>query len=155
MNISDVEEEITDLDWFAPDKEGAIGHFTTGGFGVLPRSVASSKEDLERVSKYFNSLPPNRGAPILSAKAKEIIATKDEKARTAYLQDYLKAASRGLYSFNYQHIGRRPAPYFLVAIPERPLYVTDLPLDIQEVLKRTILPNVFSAQPTVAVDDAR
>jgi hypothetical protein len=156
MNISDIDEEITDLDWFGLDQQGAIGHFTTGGFGALPRSVALSKEDLERVSKYFNNLGLNSNAPTVSAIAREILATKDEKAGAAYLQDYLKAASKGLYSFNYQHIGRRPAPYFLVAIPEKPLNVNDVSPEIQQILKRTILPSVlFSADTTVSVDAAK
>jgi hypothetical protein len=53
MIIEKWEEETTDFDWFALDDQGKIGHFTTGGFGALPQSVASSKEDLEKLVNYM------------------------------------------------------------------------------------------------------
>lgn len=43
--ISDIEEECEDLDWYAVDESGYIGHFATGGRGFLPRSVKNSSEN--------------------------------------------------------------------------------------------------------------
>ena len=156
MIISDLEEETTDLDWFAIDQQGFIGHFTTGGAGALPRSVASSKEDLESVCKYFRSLPLNATVPLASQKAMAVLATKNDQAREKYLRDFLQMASRGLYSFDYQPTGKRPSPYFLVARPEQPLHFNDIPPEIQGLLKKIVLPDViFVKDHTVSAETAR
>lgn len=156
MTISDIEEETTDLDWFGVDQQGSIGHFTTGGFGALPRSVASSKEDMESILKYFRSLPLNATVPVVNPKTMALLETKDDKARQKYLQEFLGMASRGLYSFNYQHTGRRPSPYFLVAKPEKPLHIDGVPGEIQGLLKKTTLPGViFAEDDTVSEAAAR
>jgi hypothetical protein len=156
MIISDIEEETTDLDWFGLDQQGSIGHFTTGGFGALPRSVASSKEDLESIYEYFRRLPLNATVPVVNPRAMAVLATKDDKAREKYLQDFLQMASRGLYSFNYKPTGKRPSPYFLVAKPENPLHINDVPGEIQAVLRKTILPGIiFANDDTVSEEAAR
>jgi hypothetical protein len=53
MIISDEDENTIDYDWFAVDDEGHIGHFATGGCGIMPRSVAASAEDLETITNFF------------------------------------------------------------------------------------------------------
>jgi hypothetical protein len=153
--ISDIDEEVTDIDWFALDQEGFIGHFASGGFGGLPRSVAASKEDLEKVFSYFKNQPLNATAASPSSKALASVATKDEKGKAKFFKSYLEMASRGLYSFNFVIIGKRPAPYYLVARPAKPLHVNDLPDAIKTILRRTILPVIFTIDEGVSVEAAR
>ncbi len=56
--IPETAQEATDFDWFAVDESGYIGHFTTAGFKLLPKSVSVSAPDLEKVTDYFKQLAP-------------------------------------------------------------------------------------------------
>lgn len=47
-------------------------------------------------------------------------------------------ASRGLFSYDYLHMGQRPAGYFQVAGPSLPLHITALPPDLREKLQRSV-----------------
>jgi hypothetical protein len=44
--IPETEQEATDFDWFAVDESGCIGHFTTAGFKLLPKSVSRKRPGL-------------------------------------------------------------------------------------------------------------
>jgi hypothetical protein len=148
MEINDLDQETQDLDWFALDREGAIGHFTTGGAGFLPRSVAASAEDLRAVTRYFHHTAPILGHPIVHPQARHrvrLFPSSDQDAEaacTTYLRDYAAAASRGLYSFDSEQTGQRPTGYFRVASPSRPLVAEALPREIRDILERTVLAGV-------------
>lgn len=143
MRVPELLEETQDLDWFALDQEGVIGHFTTGGCGALPRSVVSSLEDLRRATGFFrNQLVPT-ALPIVSPKIDSHVSLKDERAKARYLQDFIKMASRGLFSFDYLRTGTRPTGYFQVATPSVPLHITSLPPEIRQILDKTVLNGIF------------
>jgi hypothetical protein len=59
MVISDEDQEVTDFDWFAVDKDGRVGHFTTGGDGVFPRTVAASSDELQFITDFFQNTIPS------------------------------------------------------------------------------------------------
>lgn len=154
--ISELEEEASDYDWFAVDREGRVGHFTTGGFGVLPRSVAASSDDHKAITEFFRSLPVSSEAS-LAPKAQE--AAKNPKLRRTWtgpmsastaathcFEDFVQMASREVFSFDHSYgldcsmRRMRPCPvYYLIARPSNPLHVATLPLDIRTVLNRTVL----------------
>jgi hypothetical protein len=139
MQISELQEETQDLDWFGLDDEGAIGHFTTGGHGALPRSVASSIEDLQRVTEFFTKQCVAAVSPIVCQGLDLHVVLKDEGAKARYLKDYIKMASHGLFSYDYIPMERRPTGYFQVAKPSTPLHVTSLPQEIRQILERTVI----------------
>jgi len=171
MAISETDEEVTDYDWFAVDKEGRVGHFTTGGIGKLPRTVAASSDDLQFITDFFrNTLPPSTEAR-LAPKAREAAnnvkwrkgwtCPMDAEAAAAHcFQDFMQMASRGLYSFDHSyaldctHPRTRPCPlYYRIAIPSNPLHVTDLPMNVQTTLTRTVLAGAaFSQDDEVHVE---
>src|SRR5262249_44019510 len=68
MPISDIEEETLDLDWFALDRNGHIGHFTTGGMGDLPQTVREgySVDSLASVTDFFRTSVKPRATPIVN-----------------------------------------------------------------------------------------
>jgi len=163
MLISEVDEQVYDYDWFALDKHGRVGHFATGGFATLPRSVAASSEDLALVADFFNSLPfvteaslappAQKAAKSKSWRQQWLGPPMDAQAAAAHcFQDFVQMARRGLYSFDHAyalgfHWGTRPCPdYDRIAIPARPIHLTDLPREIQAVLTRTVLPDADFAQ---------
>ena len=140
MRISDLEQETLDLDWFGVDPSGAIAHFATGGKGFLPDSVIASKEELMVLSDYFkHELCASCEAQISDNVDSQVrLPDKSRESKEFYLRDYRNMAQKGLYSFDF--IDRqpvRPTGYFLVARPELPIRIANLPAGIQIILKKT------------------
>lgn len=55
----DAQEEFTrDWDWYAVDQDGHIGHFTSAGMRVLPKSIKQDRETTEVVARYFFEQAP-------------------------------------------------------------------------------------------------
>lgn len=142
MQVSELDEETQDLDWFAIDGEGAIGHFATGGCGALPRSIASSLEDLQKVTMYFKERVEAFTMPVVSESINSFILFRDEEAKARYLEDFIKMASQGLFSFDFLRTGTRPAGYFRVAKPNVSLQARSLPQEICQILERTLLQGI-------------
>jgi hypothetical protein len=156
MVISEVDQEVYDYDWFAVDKEGHVGHFATGGNGAMPRVVAASREDLQFVADYFNAQAPSTKAT-LAPRARKAAEDADwrtgwtgppidtEAAAAHCFEDFIRMASRGLYSFDHSYaldhraIRARPCPlYYRIAIPIKPLHAADLPVEVRMVLNRVV-----------------
>jgi hypothetical protein len=161
MSITELDEEVTDYDWFAVDKQGRIGHFTTGGIGVLPRSVAASVGDLHYVRSFFRDILPISTQAYLAAKAQEA-ATKIESEGVVErrFRDFVMMASRGLYSFDHSYaldcLRPRTGPcplYYRIAIPTRSIHLSDLPDAVKAILVRTTFADVdFSQKDEVRVE---
>jgi hypothetical protein len=158
--ISELDEEVNDYDWFAVDKEGSIGHFTTGGDGTLPRSVAVSSSDLRYITDFFRRTLQTSTQAHLAPKAQEAAEEMEsEVAVERRFRDFVMMASRGLYSFNHSYAldcpnpRIRPCPlYYRIAIPARSIHLSDLPDAIQAILVRTTLADVeFSLSEEVYV----
>jgi hypothetical protein len=161
MTISEIDEEVTDYDWFAVDKGGRIGHFTTGGIGTLPRSVVASSSDLRDVTDFFRTTLPTSTQAHLAPKAQEAAEAMEREAVVKRrFRDFVMMAGRGLYSFDHSYaldcpnLRVRPRPlYYRIAIPVRPVYLSDLPAEIQAILVRTTLADVdFSRSEEVYVE---
>ncbi|MFD2786549.1 hypothetical protein [Hymenobacter rubripertinctus] len=129
MCISDIDQEISDIDWFAADKDGRILHLASAG-GVLPESVAASQQNLLLLHQYFLELP-EAGTAIMAIEPKSGIR----------YDSFLRYARRGLYSFDKVDLHNRlDSRYQLVARPAVPLLLTELPPELAQLLHRTQLP---------------
>ena len=149
--IREDEEPALDLDWFALDAQGAVGHFTTGGCGALPRSAAASRADVDMLRDYFLALP-EIGAAILNPHRASSLPLFRPRAPdpASQLRPWTATAARGLYAYDYvEDRRRRPRPYALVARPELPLHAGELPAQIRSVLGRTVLRDVVFASDDV------
>jgi hypothetical protein len=141
MEIPTDEAFTMDWDWFAADEDGRVGHFTTAGMRPLPESLRGSRETLDLLSEYFEKRAAIRGGAVLTPGL--------EKERGAFNRpinwsSFLEMAVRGLYSYNTELIYGPEAHYYLVAKPDRPISVHDLPVEIRGALERTILPISFA-----------
>jgi hypothetical protein len=142
VELSQIDFDTIDLDWFAIDAYGYVGHFTTGGRGAIPRSVTASVDGIRTLTAFFRrTLGPTTSVTI-GKRLSVHFTFEDELARTRYLQDFTQMASRGLFSFDYLPGDPYPAGYFLVAAPERPVHYHSLPTTIQRILLETTLQNV-------------
>ncbi|WP_223650490.1 hypothetical protein [Hymenobacter psoromatis] len=151
MQITEIDQEVTDYDWFAIDKQGSIGHFSSNG-GILPNSISTSAEDLESVVDYFTSLKERTGhklAPNFSY-PQEIKGT-EQKAK--FLSSFANYSDCGLYSFdriepNYRR-DLEKQDYSAITQPNKPLLITQVPESIQTILNRTVCNCDFSTNTVI------
>jgi hypothetical protein len=126
-----IEQETLDIDWFFTNHE-YIGFGASGG-GLLPASVAKSKEDNEFLVLYFNNLP-ERCEVIINSHLNKIIKRPDE----SYLFSFVEMAKKGIFAFDRTEPGNySDHNYHLVATPVNPIKIDELPLEILEILSNT------------------
>jgi hypothetical protein len=156
MRFYEEDQQGLDLDWFAVDANGCVGHFTTAGRFLLPDSVASSKEDWERLRQYFRHDAPTDRSARMCPELPRIMKWRDEAARERYMRDFLAMASRGLFSYDAADLSADKESYIRVALPDIPLNISELPSDIQSALKRTRLSHFhFASAPEIPEQSAK
>jgi hypothetical protein len=136
--IADDEMFATDFDWFAVDRDGCIGHFTTAGLRRLPESVRISRPRLERLREYFECCP-SVGRSILTAGLEK---ERGFGGRPLNWMSFLDMAARGLYSYDTELV-HEFGLYYRAATPEKPIHLNDLPAEIAEALSATALEICF------------
>jgi hypothetical protein len=127
--------DYADIEWYAPDRHNSIAFFTTGGPGPIPRSVLRDRAEYTAVLEFFESMPAKAHADILVTESRNI-------------GDWEKAAERGLYSFDSERGKGRAEGYYMVARPDVPVHVDDLPGWVREWLDRVRLENTVFAEST-------
>src|SRR5690348_14048349 len=89
-----------DMDWYAVDGDGAIGHFATGGSGEIPPpGIAHLRPLMEKLDQLMGDLPI-RGTAIVVAEAPEDRKRYLQWLKGLDLGGYIGSAERGLYSFD-------------------------------------------------------
>jgi hypothetical protein len=132
------EEEFTrDWDWYAVDQDGHIGHFTSAGMRTLPESVKNDRETTEVIAQYFFEEAPILGGWSVRAEAERDCGGWEKQGFERYVKDFAFMATKGLFSFDTDLVHGEEGRYYLVAIPERPLHVNDLPVKIKTLMSRT------------------
>jgi len=154
MEISAIDQEVSDYDWFAVDKEGNVGCFASGG-GILPRSVAESAEDLKLLVNYFQALKAEESNYCLATAfnfPKDIVT---DKQREYFLSSYAYYSARGLYSFDRNQLDRRGRAeafeYGPITVPTNPLSIGQLPIEIQQIIMKTQCKGVFDTGQIVSL----
>lgn len=137
--IIDQQEEFTrDWDWYAVDENGHVGHFTSAGLRSLPRSMKQDQEAVESLREYFFKTAPVTGPFRVRLESESDCGGWEKQGRERYLPDFVLMASKGLFSFD-TSVRRGPSTdYFLVACPECPLTVANVPTEIRSLLLRTL-----------------
>lgn len=147
--FTEIEQEVTDLTWYAIDAEGRIGHFTTGGSMLLPPSITESKEVLERINTYFCTLPIFRESNYVVCP--DLTTHIDKRLITdmnGYVKPSAEMSARGLYSYD-NHPTSNERPYFRVTIPKTELQLKNLPEDIKSILQSLRMNEINFAQDSV------
>lgn len=140
-------DELTglDLDWFALDSMGHVGHFASNGTDLVPLAVIQRKKENELLGDYFYSLPHSKGAfstPSSDSNGWRQLLSKDNEVR--YIAGFAEWAERGLFSYDCKRDkGDVFGPYFLIAVPSSPLSVGDLPHHIRRYVSVTRFPFAF------------
>ena len=130
--FTDIQQQTLDIDWFfiADDKIG----FVASAAGKLPQSVTILDEKIGIISSYFRNLP-ERTTVIINDKLEEI---KNTSINENYLGDFVYMAKRGLYAFDKSLLNNfSDLTYHLVAKPQQPLSLKELPNEIFDLIKKT------------------
>ena len=99
----------SEFDWLAKDEEGYLAFFTTAGRGPIPAELDNEESDAISVQEYVLGLPLRGDAiPVTS--------------READLTDWLEAARRGLFAFDWDFDRQQ---YELIAKPSSPIQVAE------------------------------
>lgn len=128
--ISEIDQPTLDFDWFFTDGDN-IGYVASGG-GKLPTSIsAKTLEEIKLVFSFFENLPETSSIQI-NADLNKII---DSAVDGDYLRDFAFMTKRGLYSFDRTVLNHfADTRYHLVAKPNTPLRLDQLPLEMREVI---------------------
>ena len=143
MRISEIDLQCEDIMWFATDSNGNIFECTSAGCGNVPEYVCKSREETESLLDYFMEKAPVITAPNL------LIPAEDNDL----IDDIKKISSKGIFCFDvtdYDHDDK----YTCVAVPERPINISDLPQDIQKMLSDHIYNGDVYAEHTITVKHA-
>ena len=170
--IDDATLSIEGWEWFACDEANQIGHFDTLGLRHLPGTVKGDRRTAERLIAYFLEEAKDICGFSLRDKVEEDFGGWESKKITnkaAFIEHYGRISRKGIFSHNTQPVYRAEAAesakrlgvfspatqhiydlegtasYYLVAIPERPLHLTDLPPEIAEMVSRVRSPFLFGA----------
>ena len=143
MRISEIDLQCEDIMWFAVDSKGNIFECTSAGCGNVPEYICKSREETDSLLEYFTEKSP------VVTKAKLLIPAEDNDL-TANIIDL---SSKGIYCFDLTDYDCDDQ-YSMVSLPEKPINVSDLPANIQELLSDHIYSGDVSKETTIRVEHA-
>lgn len=143
MRISEIDLQCEDIMWFAIDSKGNIFECTSAGCGNVPEYVCRSREETDLLLEYFT-----KKAPIITT-AKLLIPAEDNDLTT----DILNLSSKGIYCFDITDYDNEEQ-YNKISLPEKPINISDLPTNIQELLSDHIYKGNVSKDSTITVQHA-
>ncbi len=148
--ISEDDERSIDWDWFAVDESGHIGHFTTAGLRLLPRSVKADEARAKSLLDFFNGLARETTLRVCLPIAEHTKGIETEAGRERYLRSFVQMGAKGLFSFDTQMLHGRGLSYFKVIQPDSPVLLGDLPRHVQTMLPVAPTPLRFSESAYIA-----
>lgn len=98
MRMSDDDLTTIDLDWYAVDEAGQLGHFTSAGVGWVPESIRASCENTELVNNYFYNVASN--SPEVTLVDENIPDDVRPSGIDNFTRSYVNMAKKGLFSFD-------------------------------------------------------
>jgi hypothetical protein len=153
MEISSIDQEVTDLDWYAVDPTGYLVQFASGG-GPLPSSVAACQEALVQLQHYFLSLSAETTTAHFNPNLPQVVPRlSNSYAYNLYSRSSADYAKSGLFAFAKTNLAHRDNQYHVVAYPAQPLLLQALPAPIRALVSRTRLPFAIGDSLTLNAND--
>lgn len=149
-----------DLDWFAVDCLGNLGHFTSNATIVVPLAVKAGIESKDErglwrdLADRMFELPVKPGSSTVHLYAEEWqpeLKLAEESKRDAYYGASTEWSDRGFFSFDcVRELGGDP--YFLVSSPSNPLCIADIPSNDRLLIEAHRFSFEFSSCESIAAD---
>ena len=140
MRISEISLQCEDITWFGVDRCDHIFMCASGGCGCVPEFVCVSREETNMLENYFSKLPEATGALV----SKGIDASEDA----------MYWAQKGLFSFDVDYDDNYGNSYIKMTSPIKPLQLSDLPEQIQNMLQNHVIDIDVSAADRLTVQHA-
>lgn len=114
-----------DCVWIGSDRDGRVGAFVTGGEGPIPASALLSRcFPVEDIETRLVELP--------------LVGSATLRIQMKKPDDFLALAERGLFAYDWTDVHRTKSgllhAYELIAAPERPVSIGELPREIAVLL---------------------
>jgi hypothetical protein len=130
-----------DRDWFAVDGIGQLAAFVTAGQGDVPTHLLSRYGELQQLSDNIESLPLRAGYELLHNYPRP--------------DDFIDYARRGIYAYDWMEVhmtANRKQHYYLIARPESPLILGELPPQLQDSFLLVRFPGLrFTDSPSFSI----
>lgn len=143
MRINEIDLQCEDIMWFATDRNGNVFECTSAGCGNVPEYICRSREETDILLEYFTEI-----APIIT-NSKLLIQPEDNDLTA----DIIRLSTKGIYCFDITDYDK-DEQYNMVALPEKPINIFDLPEHIQELLSDHIYNGDVSKEKTIVVEHA-
>jgi len=115
--------EQVDCVWLAVDSLGHVAAFITAGVGPIPERVLKNEMPISEIESKLLELP--------------VVTQADLVAKIPSPESFIALAERGLFVFDWQnaHRGRSEVKpgYDLVAVPVRPIKITEIPTNLANI----------------------
>lgn len=151
--ITEAELECRDLEWFAIDKKGQVAVFCSAGVGNVPEFVCADEDKTNELMELFDLLPTI---------SETEICFPETSANRRFVEAACDFSKKGLYYFDsddHTNIKNNVASlkeyYTITSKPLKQIFVNELPVKIQELIKENLLPiNDFSKTTIIKVLNA-
>jgi hypothetical protein len=120
-----------EFDWLAVDAEGAVALLSTAGGGYAPRQLVETPEDYNRAIDAILKWPVRT------------LARCAPELRPDLTNTWKLVAQRGLFAFDSDPLG---GPYRIVAVPEEPTHLSQLPETVAAVARRIVYGHLHFAR---------
>ena len=133
--------------WYGFDNSNRIAQFLSGDLPI-PKQLFSDELKYRELAKYFSDFNKTTNSNLI-----DTFARMKAKGNGDF-QSSLQTAEKGLYAFHEFNIfdeGKIIEGYYLVATPEIPLTMAELPIEIQKLIEPYYFPMSFSKTRTINV----
>lgn len=138
--IINIYPQGVDCVWIATDHRGYIGAFVTAGVGPIPQLALGAKGiAIEDIEGHICELPPVSKVQVLTSVPRP--------------DDFVAMAERGFFVYDWSDVHRTSrqsiGAYELMAAPETPITVNDLPSDMMQIVGKIKLDEIEYAQAKI------
>ena len=122
-----------DIDWFAVDCDGSLGHFTSNGTLIVPPAVREKIEFWKEITHRLLEIPESEGSSNLHQNAETWepwLRSAEASKRSEYYGVSEEWSNRGFFSFDCPR-KLDGNPYFMVTSPRVPRPISDLQPEIK------------------------
>jgi hypothetical protein len=132
-----------DLSWFAVDRDGHVGFFTSAGSRIVPEVVLKSRETWESLKKAIHSLPRTGKGSLRFSEG-------------GNLKDWIEMAARGLFAYDFKSYDTavfENGDYQIIATPSQPLVIASLGEAVGQALSVVTMKTICFAKENLVQKD--
>ena len=143
MRITELDLQCEDILWFTVDSADHIIALTSAGYSNVPEYICKDKETNEHLTDFFLQSELGTTHAYLQVKYSD----------SSLVQDAILLSSKGIFCYD-SNLDSELHNYHCISIPEKPLLVSELPPEIQDILADHRYSGDASQNAFIAVEHA-